>query len=217
MLFIILKIYTYISILKNRKKNVLSNDSFITHSGRISAGFLPNIQIHFVHQSFPAEFPRFAVQSQVRDLPHNVLGSIAIYVKHSRYRERWCPEDAEVYVGVSGRNACAGGFNRGRGRGHGDSIVSLQLGLVRVSRLAANCAPLRREYLRFPFCPHLPISIVARETRDEKKILFFVFFRRLCRNFSPKLSIIQESDFAGAIITYSEGHVHVRGSESIFW
>jgi len=55
-----------------------------------------------------------------------------------RYEEK--PRgDAELNAAVvSGWNACAGGFNRGRGRGRGDSIVALQLGLVRVSRLAAQ-------------------------------------------------------------------------------
>jgi len=61
---------------------------------------------------------------------------------------------------VSGWNACAGGFNRGRGRGRGDSIVALQLGLVRVSRLAAQprYAP---SLLRTPFRSPLSLRSVV--------------------------------------------------------
>jgi len=55
-------------------------------------------------------------------------------MKRSSEETRNCSRAAVV----SGWNACAGGFNRERGRGRGDSIVALQLGLVRVSRLAAQ-------------------------------------------------------------------------------
>lgn len=64
----------------------------------------------------------------------------------------------------------------GGGAVTGTVSVALQLGLVRVLRLAASCAPLRREHLRFSFCPHLPNSRIARETRDKKRTLFLYFF-----------------------------------------
>lgn len=180
-----------------------SNSSFITHSGRISVGSLPNICYTFCTLVLPHGIPTSPKAIMSSWSPSRCI-RINRDLRKTLGRERWCPEDAEVYVGVSGRNACAGGFNRGRGRGHGDSIVALQLGLVRVSRLAASCAPLRREHLRFPFCPHLSILRVAHETRDEKKLLFFVLFRELRRNFSP----IDHSRIVG--LCRSDNHVQRR-------
>lgn len=103
--------------------------------------------------------------------------------------ERWCPEDVEFYAGVSGWNACAGGFNRGRGRGHGDSIVALQSGLVRVSRLAAHCAPLRREHFCSLLYLRLPISFRESRAKLAKTGRSVHTFSRTLLQFFAQLSI----------------------------
>lgn len=111
--------------------------------------------------------------------------------------EKWCSEDVELYSGVSGWNACAGGFNRGRGCGHGDSIVALQLGLVRVSRLATARLSAESVLVLFPLSINL-ISWVARGIRSTENSLPF-FSEDFAEIF--RLTIDHLSDFTGATTT----------------